>query len=235
MPCNIGYKSFATIKIPVPEPQTFKAESEAPDIDADLLAKLGQEDPDFVEWVRELDSRPLLEEALKRASAGLDIKLLRFNVNSKGMLEAEGKFVTAADKKRLSNAAAKISERWQLEILGIVTELMEYTAEIRQDGEELILEAQEKGKEHPCDYIKVTKSPKSSSLVFEHFKSREALEVGSAKFLLLADKLGVKINVQNRKITEGDPFPGQHIHSDGAHHHGHTHDNVHHHHNHELE
>ena len=67
MPCNIGYKSYAKIEIPEPQPQTFTAKSEAPDINAELLTKLGEEDPEFLSWVQELGTKPLLEEALKRA------------------------------------------------------------------------------------------------------------------------------------------------------------------------
>ena len=73
MPCNIGYKSYAEVVIPQPQPQIFKAKAEAPNIDADLLKKLGEEDPAFLEWLRDLDTRPLLEEALKRTSKLVDI------------------------------------------------------------------------------------------------------------------------------------------------------------------
>jgi hypothetical protein len=66
MPCNIGYKNFVKATLPEPVPEKFEEEIEAPAIDADLLSKLGNEDQAFVEWVEELETAPLLEEALNR-------------------------------------------------------------------------------------------------------------------------------------------------------------------------
>ena len=93
MPCNIGYKSYAKVVIPEPQPQTFKAKAEAPKIDADLLAKLGSEDPEFLEWASDLDVQSLLEEALKRTVAKINVGGVRFKVNADGMLEAGGTYL----------------------------------------------------------------------------------------------------------------------------------------------
>jgi hypothetical protein len=225
MPCNIGYKSYARIEIPEPQPQTFTAKSEAPNIDAELLEKLGEEDPEFLSWVGELGTKPLLEEALKRAlqKAGVagDIK---FAIDARGMLEAKGRFVTSREKQLLSERAATVSDRWQFETLGIVAELLNYSVTITQSGKELVLEAEEEGKSHPCDFIKVTRRDGISTLTFEHFKSRDALALGTAKFLALADRLGVKIALRANEVSEGDPFPGE-VRLDGrfAQAHGHRH------------
>ena len=62
MPCNIGYKSYAKVVIPESQLQDFKAKADAPKIDVDLLAKLGNEDPEFLEWASDRDTKPLLEE-----------------------------------------------------------------------------------------------------------------------------------------------------------------------------
>jgi len=220
MPCNIGYKSYARIKIPVPEPQVFSAKSEAPDIDADLLEKLGIEDPEFLEWIGELDTVPLLQEALKRTLAKLGAGPLDFTIDAQGMLRARSTYRSESEKKRLSEKESAVSARWQFEILGIVAELLDYSVTISQKGEEMVLEAEEAGKSHPCDYIKVTRRGGVSEITFEHFKSRTALDLATAKFLTLARTLGVKIALGNREVSEGDPFPGEELHS---HRHGHRH------------
>lgn len=66
MPCNIGYKTYVPVRIPQPKPQTLKKKMPAPKVDQDLLNKLGVDDPGFVTWIDKLDTKPLLEEALKR-------------------------------------------------------------------------------------------------------------------------------------------------------------------------
>ena len=209
MPCNIGYKSYAKIEIPEPQPQVFTSKFEAPAIDADLLTKLGEEDPEFLEWASELNTKPLLEEVLRRVLAKTNTKGVDFAVDKKGMLEAKGSFVTDREKGVLRDRVAAISSNWQFEILGIVAELLSYSVRITKNGEELVLEAEEEGGVHPCNYIKVTRRGNVSTLVFEHFKTRKALTLEIAKFLALADRLGVKIALQGNEISEGDPFPNE--------------------------
>ena len=218
MPCNVGYKSYAVIKIPESMSQAFKTKTEAPKIDAELLAKLGSEDSGFLEWANGLDARPLLKEAIKRALVNTDAKGVEFSINSECMLEAKGSYLNDREKRNLSKIVSCVSERWRFEILGIVTQLLGYTFTVRQDGDGFILEAEEEGKSHPCGYIKVSKKGGNSTLVFEHFKSRKELQVETAKLLILAHKLGVKIVLGNSNISEGDPFPSEHQHT-----HGHSH------------
>ncbi len=50
MPCDIGYRAFARVTIPAPQPQEFAEKAQAPDIDQDLMDKLGVEDSEFLEW-----------------------------------------------------------------------------------------------------------------------------------------------------------------------------------------
>lgn len=209
MPCDFGYRSYAKVVIPAPLPQDFSVKSEAPEIDADLLEKLGVEDPEFVEWARDLNAKPLLEEALKRALAKTDTGGVDFTVGNDGMLEARGSFTSASEKKKLEAATQKVTNRWQMETLGIVAELLDYTTTITERGDELTLEAEEAGKSHPCDYIKVTKRGENAEVTFEHFKSKKELDVETAKFATLAEKLGIKIALGDRKVVEGDPFPNE--------------------------
>lgn len=228
MPCNIGYKSVARAQIPAPQPQTFKAKADAPKIDADLLAKLGSEDEEFLGWLIELNIKPLLEEALKRALSRLAIKGIELSINDKGELEARGRYVSDKEKQNLSEIFYRVSERWQFEVLGIVAELLGYEVKITQNGDEFILEAEEEGKSHPCDYIKITKKGGDATIVFEHFKSRKDLEVETAKFLALAHKLGIKIVIGDSTVSEGDPFPSENRHTHDHHyHHGHSHEHGH--------
>jgi hypothetical protein len=222
MPCDIGYKSYAKVAIPVPQPQEFAERSEAPDIDAELFEKLGIEDPEFLEWASELNARPLLEEALKRALAKVNAGGVDFTVDAKGMLQAKGRFTSAREKQRLSEIASAVSNLWQFEILGIVVELLDYEVTITTKGEVMTLEAEEAGKSHPCDYIKITRARGVSEITFEHFKSRKALDIATAKLLVLAQKLGVKLMLGEREVSLGDPFPEDVRHRD-YHRHGHTH------------
>ncbi len=67
MPCDLGYKIVAKVTIPAPLPQDFKEEVKPPTIDQDLLDKIGEDDPEFLEWIEGLDTQPLFEEALQRA------------------------------------------------------------------------------------------------------------------------------------------------------------------------
>ncbi|MBI5152851.1 MAG: hypothetical protein HZA36_00080 [Parcubacteria group bacterium] len=223
MPCNIGFKSYAKIEVPEPQPQVFTSKSEAPTIDADLLEKLGEEDPEFLEWASGLDTRPLLEEALKRVLAKTDAKGIDFLVDKNGMLEAKGSFITEREKRVLRDRAATVSNDWQFEILGIVAELLNYSVRITKNGEERVLEAEEEGGVHPCNSINVTRRDNTSTLTFEHFKTRKALTLETAKFLALADRLGVKIALRGNDISEGDPFPNEarlitgHKHAHGEH------------------
>jgi hypothetical protein len=224
MPCNIGFKSYAKAEIPAPQPQEFSVKSEAPEIDADLLEKLGIEDSTFLEWAKSLDTRPLLEEALKRTLSKLKADGVRFKVNDRGMLEASGSFTSAAQKRRLADQTTTVTDQWQFEILAIVTELLDYTPTITKNGNEMVLVAEEAGKSHPCDYIKVTKKGGDGSICFEHFKSRKALDLATAKFLMLAHKLGVKVAIGRREISEGDPLPSNIWHTHGHSHAGHYHE-----------
>lgn len=227
MPCDIGYRTTERVTIPVPQPQEFALATKAPDIDADLLKKLGEEDPQFLGWLRELNTFPLLQAALKRALRNVNTNGIDFTIGTDGALKATGSFITAAEKDRMQKTAEAVSDRWQFEILGIVVRLLKYDVVIREEDGMMILEAMEEGKSHPCDYIKVTRQDGNSTLTFEHFKTKKALEVGIAKFLSLAERMGIKIALSSFEAIEGRPFPiheRTHAHN---HTHGHTHNHSH--------
>lgn len=72
MPCNIGYKSYARVQIAAPQVQTIKSTARAPTVDAELLNRIGVDDPTFVEWMWDLDTQPLLQRALDAALAAVN-------------------------------------------------------------------------------------------------------------------------------------------------------------------
>lgn len=222
MPCDIGYKNYAQIRIPAPAPQEFKSKTEAPKIDADLLKKIGEEDPEFLEWAKELDTMPLLQEALKRALKKVEVGGVQFSIGKNGYLEAKATYRNAREQKSIEKTTETVSRRWQFEILGIVAELLDYTVTMAEKDGVTVLEAEERGKVHPCKYIKITKGPDEASMTFEHFASRKEMEIEMGKFLVLAERLGVKIAVV-QSVTSGQPIPGTHTH-DHAHAHDHGHD-----------
>ncbi|KKS37066.1 MAG: hypothetical protein A3G49_00665 [Candidatus Sungbacteria bacterium RIFCSPLOWO2_12_FULL_41_11] len=209
MPCDIGYKNVVRVVVSSPVPQEFKEKIKPPEIDRELLDKIGEDDPEFLAWARDLDVRPLLEEALKRALAKVPAEGINFKINLELLLEASGRFFTEKDKRRMADTVSRVSSRWQFEIFGIVAELLDYRITITERKGEFFLEAEEEGKTHPCDYFTITKKGNDATLVFEHFKTRRALEVEKAKFVILAHKLGVKIAFRESTITEGSPFPGE--------------------------
>jgi len=218
MPCEIGYRAYASVPVPAPQPQDFRVKAEAPDITANLLEKLGVEDPEFLEWAQELDKRSLLQTALTRALRN-ERTSLDFVLTDDGMLEARGSFTTTAERSRLEKTASAVSARWQFEILGIVAELLDYSVKITEEKGGLVLEAEEAGKSHPCNYIRVSKRGETADITFEHFKSRKDLEIALAKFETLARTLGVKLRIATPQIREGEPFPYE---TEG-HSHGHAH------------
>lgn len=67
MPCDIGYKSYSRVKIATPQVQTLKITAKAPSVDADLLDRVGVDDPAFLAWMQEIDTQPLLQRALDAA------------------------------------------------------------------------------------------------------------------------------------------------------------------------
>ena len=116
MPCNIGYKSYSKVEIPEPQPQAFKAKADAPEIDADLLAKLGNEDPEFLEWISELDTNSLFKEALKRAKGCVaESERVEMVISQDGYIEMKSFYSSAGDKRNVK----KITEELSITTIGI--------------------------------------------------------------------------------------------------------------------
>ena len=65
MPCDLGYKSFNRVVVPAPQPLTFKKRIVAPKVDAELMERIGQDDPAFIEWMNEVVLKAELADYLK--------------------------------------------------------------------------------------------------------------------------------------------------------------------------
>ncbi len=134
MPCNIGYRVYAPIKIPAPVPQEFKSRTEAPKIDAELLDRLGESDPVFCEWLKALDIKPLLQQALERALTKVKItKTLKVQISDAGYLEAQASFIGEAQKAKLEKLSGQVASQFQLEVMKMIAELLDYETAVTED------------------------------------------------------------------------------------------------------
>ncbi len=211
MPCDIGYKNFSVIAIPVPQPLVFKKRIAAPTVDAELLERIGQDDPEFLEWMDALSTDPLLELALKKALAAVgDVSPLTFKIENSSLV-AEGTYLGAAAKKRAEEIADRVGRRFQAEVLAMVVELLEFEVEITstsEGGVEVVTIEAERHCDAPVhEYVRVILDPRrGSSVLFEHFSSKERLAAVKSKFTALAARLGVTINILDTKAS-GSPIP----------------------------
>ncbi|MDD3101867.1 MAG: hypothetical protein PHE59_01865 [Patescibacteria group bacterium] len=214
MPCNIGFKSYSRVKIPVPQPQNFKSKIETPKIDAELLAKIGEGDFEFIEWLQELDIVPLLKEALKRALLKIDKSdLVSFSIKSNGYLEANASYNGSIQKKKIETITNLVFSKFQLHILSIILELLDYEISISDKGRDsFVLEGEKKEEKSVHKYVKITKTSEGeANLCFEHFESLESLAQEREKLLALSQKFGIKLIFSETK-ERGQPIPEGTVH-----------------------
>lgn len=216
MPCTIGYRNYSTISIPAPQPQKFKSKSKGPEVDKLLMDRLGQEDPEFLSWMLEQDIEPLLSEALRRALAAVDENGVSFSIADNGDLIAEADYTDSRRKKRIQKTVSAVSSRWQMEILKIVAELLDFEAVLKSSGDPGSENWELEGEKHSdCgvhEYIQVTKSVNGdASMRFEHYKSGGSADLDRIKFMALAQKFGVKIRLIKTQ-SAGQPIPQDTVH-----------------------
>lgn len=219
MPCNIGYRSYSKARIPSPTPQDFKSKTEAPKVDADLLSKIGEEDPEFLEWMREIDSRPLAEEALKRTLEKIgDTNGVNFSIDKEGNLIAKAKYTSGSQKKKIEKTVEEASGLFQMEVLGVAAQLLNYKIFISQQtgarGDIIVLECEKTEDSNVHKYIQVVKEKGEDAVLrFEHFESKKSLDSEINKFVGLAQKLGIKISLTETK-KNGSPISSEAVHKD---------------------
>lgn len=216
MPCDLGYKNFTSVTIPVPKPLAFKKKTVAPKVDAELMERIGQDDPDFIEWMNELDTAALLELALAKARPAIGGKMpVEFTVSAGG-LSATATYKNDAEKAQVEEIADRVGRRWQMEVLAIVAQLLDFETTItvtKVGGQEVItLEGEKHGDEQVHEYLRVTLDPaRGSSVLFEHFASEKKLALVKAKFQALAERFGVKLKMGETRES-GSPIPGGAVH-----------------------
>lgn len=100
MPCDIGYKTYLPVRMPQPQPQTFKKRMPSPKIDQGLLEKLGVDDPEFLTWTQSLDIKLLLEVALKKALSEVSPGNINFSISEDGNIIAESTYEIVLKKRK---------------------------------------------------------------------------------------------------------------------------------------
>lgn len=217
MPCDIGYRSVAKAKVTAPEPQSFEARVGPPELDADLLEKLGQEDPVFADWLRELDTGPLLGKALERALRAVRApKGFELAIRN-GRLSVRTTTRSASERTEARRVVSQVGARWQMEVLRVVAELLEFEVvlqSVKENGDDLlVLEGEKPGAEGTVrEYLRIKVGAYGEAQVsFEHYKSPEDLEADEDRLQGLCDKLGLKLSIQGRRRS-GQPIPEGAVH-----------------------
>lgn len=211
MPCNIGYKNVARIRIPAPKPLRFESKAKALQPDAELLERLGVQDPTFVEWIGELDTKPLLREALKRALTKIDGGDLKYSIAGSGELIARGEY-RGAEARALAKTSAAIAKQWQIEVLNIVLQLLDYETQVSVDANQAsILEGEKHSSRGVHEFVRISQVDGRDTLRFEHFASAEEAAKEQAKFLVLAQTMGIKIDLITSEES-GQPIPTGTVH-----------------------
>lgn len=213
MPCNTGYREYVRVTIPVVKKETLRKKVEAPQIDAKLLAKIGADDSKFREWLMELDPAPLWQEALDRVlKKADDLKGIKFSIDKDGYLQAKAKIAGGEDKRTYSAKIDAIGSAFQMEVIGIVAQLLDYEIVIQEAGDEIVLEGEKQSDAKVHEYLRVATSGQgTATLEFEHFSSPDKLKTEERKFLGLAQKFGIKMVIAER-VCAGQPIDSSVVH-----------------------
>ncbi len=222
MPCDIGYRSVSRARLPDPAPQTFESRATAPAVDAELLDRLGQDDPAFLGWLRDLEAGPLLATALERALAAstpLAFPSMQFAIRG-GALAARATTRNDAERVRAEETAAAVSKRWQIEVLRMVAELLDFVVTVsraRENGRDIwVIEGEKTGSGGVREWLRITSDTAGGvQIQFEHFASAALLATEETKLLALAQKLGVPVAVVDvRRAGQAIPDGTVHRHPD---------------------
>ena len=215
MPCDLGFKSYSRIDVPVQQPAVLKKRCAAPAVDAELMRLIGQDDQQFVEWINELDTAPLLQKALDAALSAGGARGVTFSVSADGLI-AETTYLGAREKQRAEKAIEKVSRRWQIEVLAVAAQLLDFETQVTATAvggkDVLMLEGEKHGSSRVHEYWRVSFDPAAeTTMLFEHFASRQEVDAVRDKFLALSQRLGVRIAVTATRQS-GSPIPEGAVH-----------------------
>lgn len=116
-----------------------------------------------------------------------------------GTLTAIAKVKSPAERSQAQATIDAVARRWQMEVLGIVAQLLDFDVQITasrgSDGDTITIEGERMTEGTVHEYLRITNDTKAPTVQFEHFSSPERLANAKAKFLALAQRLGVRITV----------------------------------------
>lgn len=197
MPCDIGLRNVVRVKVEAPVPKNLRIRVKPEEMDNDLLEKLGEEDNEFLEWLGDLDTKPILEEALKRALSFLGFSKGDASFTKNGYLGISGKYTTQSEKRNIEKRAEAIGKRFQVETLSAIAQVLGYETKIVSSANGAVkIEGEREGDLGAHKYLAITKDTDGAGdLRFEHFATKKELRSETSKLLALAGKFGVKIVV----------------------------------------
>ena len=217
MPCNLGYRSVAKARLAAPKPVTFESRQPAPEIDPELLERLGVSDPVFADWVRGLDPTALLEKALERAIEAVGPSGVELAIRG-GELAARTTVRNDAERSRARRAIDQVARRWQVEVLRVVAEVLDYEVSLSEEADgSLVIEGEKASGGDVREWLRVSLDARGEAVLrFEHFKSEAELDAEEDRFRALSRRLGVRIAGESRR--EGSPIPAgaKHRHKGGG-------------------
>jgi hypothetical protein len=213
MPCDIGYKSFQEVYLPVPQPKKLSKKVEAPKVDLDLLEKIGEGSPEFIEWFGELDSDSLLGFVLSEVLQGRNLKGINFGVKD-GTVLATTEYKTEAEKKAIEKVIDGVMNDFQMRTLKMIAEILGFETVIRERNGEIVIEGEKLNTDNNqvTRYLKISRGTEGKSqIMFEHYSSKKILEEERGKFTLLAQKFGLPVDFTLPR-TQGSPIPTGEVH-----------------------
>lgn len=212
MPCDLGYKVVAKTTVQSPIKKEFKDTIKPPKVDADLLEKIGVDDPNFIAWFQNLDTKPLLIAVLNRILDKFSSNPnLKATINEAGNLVVTSSYQNELERQQLEGLSNQFGDDFQMAMLAVVAQLLGYQTLISKQriaGEPtLILEAEKHGEDLVSKYIRVTKTSSGKGIIqFEHFSSAAERDLELRKFLAIGQKLGVRIDLDRVLQVGGQPI-----------------------------
>ncbi len=206
MPCDIGYKAFQEVVLPVPLSKRLSKRVEAPKVDKDLLNKIGEKDSDFLESFYELDVDNLLGFVLSQVLESINTGGINFSIKD-GYVSADAEY-TSDSEENIKKLIDKVMNEFQMNVLKMIAELLNFETTIRETDKGFIIEAEKCNKDNSqvTRYLRISRDKYGKGeVMFEHYSSLDDLTEERAKFTVLAQKFGLNINLTWSKAS-GSPI-----------------------------